>query len=390
MAVGPMSLPQSLLGYHRQLSPSAAVKVSPLCLGAMSLGTAWESFLGSVSKSTAFEILDYFYSQGGNFIDTASNYKNGQSEQWLGEWMAERGNRDEIVLATKYTSGFMAYLGDKKIQANYGGSHTKALKLSVKHSLQKLRTDYIDVLFLHWWDYSTSVPEVMHSLNDLVVEGRVHYLGVSDTPAWIVSKANEYARAHGLRPFVVYQGWWSAATRDMERDILPMCMTEQMGVTPWGALGRGSFKTKEQREKRDGRDYGATPSDKELKLSEALEKIANRKGTIMTSVALAYVMHKQAFVFPIVGGRTVEHLKSNIEALGLMLTQEDLEEIEAAEPFDRGFPHDLVGQPTHRSGAMTGDAVVLTKHFGHFDFVQPSQPVQNGVHLKNAGKAESH
>ena len=98
-------------------------------------------------------------------------------------------------------------------------------------------------------------------------------------------------------------------------------------------------------------------------------------------------MHKQAFVFPIVGGRTVDHLKSNIEALELMLTQDDIDEIEGAVPFDRGFPHDLVGQPTHRSGAMTGDAVILTKHFGHFDFVQPPQAVQNGIHLRDVGNA---
>ena len=162
-----------------------------------------------------------------------------------------------------------------------------------------------------------------------------------------------------------------------------------MGVTPWGALGRGSFKTKEQREKAEGRKYTTLPSKNDVQLSDALGKIADRKGTIMTSVALAYVMHKQAFVFPIVGGRTVEQLKSNIDALGLMLTQEDMDDIEAAAPFDRGFPHDLVGQPTHRSGAMTGDAVVLSKHFGHFDFVQPYQPIQNGIHLKDVKNAGS-
>lgn len=204
----------------------------------------------------------------------------------------------------------------------------------------------------------------------------------------IVSKANEYARGHGLRPFVVYQGLWSAATRDMEREILPMCRAEDMGIAPWGALGGGFFKTKEQREKKGGRDYGTPPKEKDIKMSEVLEKIADQKETAITSTALAYVMHKQAFVFPIVGGRTVDHLKGNIKALGLMLSQNDMDEIEGAMPFERGFPHDLVGQPTHRSGALTGDTVVLTKHFGHFDFVQPREPIQNGIHREDVEQAE--
>jgi len=203
----------------------------------------------------------------------------------------------------------------------------------------------------------------------------------------IVSKANEYARAHHLRPFVVYQGKWSAATRDMERDILPMCRMEEMGVAPWGSLGGGNFKTKAHREKKGGRNI-APPSEAEIKLSEVLEKVADRKETIMTSVAIAYVMHKQEFVFPVIGGRTVDQLEANIEALGLELSQEDIDEIEAAVPFRLGFPHDLVGQPLHRSGAMTGDAVRLTKLFGHFDYVQPPQPIQNGIHRKDMEEAK--
>lgn len=175
--------------------------------------------------------------------DTANNYQNEQSETWIGEWMEARGNRDELVIATKFTTCFSAYNGfdgkNKRIHSNNAGNGTKSLRMSVDASLKKLKTNYIDLLYLHWWDYSTSIEEVMITLNNLIREGKVLYIGVSDTPAWIVSKANQYARDHGLRPFVVYQGLWSAANRDFERDIIPMCIDEGMGFAPWGPVGGG-------------------------------------------------------------------------------------------------------------------------------------------------------
>lgn len=139
--------------------------------------------LGCVSR----DLRLIYVCRGGNFIDTASNYQNEESETWIGEWMKDRGCRDEMVIATKYTTGYRAYevhQGKDVIQANYGGMNTKALKHSLEASLKKLQTDYLDVLYIHWWDYSTSIPELMQALNDQVQAGRVLYLGISDTPAW--------------------------------------------------------------------------------------------------------------------------------------------------------------------------------------------------------------
>ncbi len=210
--------------------------------------------MGECPKPTAFAMLDHFYSNGGNFIDTANNYQDEESERWVGEWMAERGVRDQIVLATKYTTAYRTYEGHDKMQhTQYCGNGAKSLHLSVRDSLRKLQTDYIDILYVHWWDFTTSIPELMQSLNDLVRAGKVLYLGISDTPAWTVSKANEYARNHGLRQFVVYQGRWSAAARDFERDIIPMCQAEGMGIAPWGSLGGGNFKSEEAR--KEGREF---------------------------------------------------------------------------------------------------------------------------------------
>jgi aryl-alcohol dehydrogenase-like predicted oxidoreductase len=177
---------------------------------------------------------------------------------------------------------------------------------------------------------------MMQSLNRLVQAGKVLYLGISDTPAWIVSSANAYARAHGLRPFSVYQGKWSAACRDLERDIIPMCRAEGMAIAPWGALGGGKFKTAEQRAQQEGRAGEATEA--EIKVSSVLEGIAKKKGTLVTSVAQAYVLAKTNYVFPIVGCRTVEHLKGNIAALEVKLSREEIKEIEGAVEFDLGFP----------------------------------------------------
>lgn len=337
---------------------------------------------GECNKETTFEILDYFKSQGGNFIDTANAYQNEESEIWLGEWMASRKNRDEIVLATKYSSGFQSHF-KYKTQANFGGNSAKSLRVSIEASLKKLQTDYVDLFYLHWWDYSVSIPELMQSLNDLVVSGKVLYLGISDTPAWVVSKANQYARDHGLRQFVVYQGYWNASDRSFERDIIPMCRDEGMGVCPYATLGGGRFQTeeayKEREENKEGRR--AKPiNEHDRAISKVLEKVAKAKGTQITSVTLAYVRHKAPYVFPIIGGRKLEHLKGNIAALDVSLTRAELEEIDNGYSFDPGFPHTFLsgtmfGEVAPKGGYEPGE-VWLTKMSGNFDWVGTPKSIE--------------
>lgn len=378
MAFAPAPKPKSLLGYHRLLSPTAAVRVSPLCLGAMNFGEQWKDFLGECTQETSFEILDYFYDNGGNFIDTANNYQGEESESWIGEWMAKRKNRDEIVLATKFTTCYPATRTPATIKSNYQGNHAKSLKLSVEASLKKLQTDYIDLLYLHWWDHTTSIPELMQALHHLVAAGKIIYLGISDTPAWIVSKANQYARDHGLTQFSVYQGHWSAAIRDFEREILPMCEAEGMALAPWGSLGRGLFATPEDFEKKSGGRLTGAQSEKIKAVSLVLDKLAKRKGTLITSIAMAYVMHKAPYVFPIVGGRKVEHLKGNIEALSVELTDEEVDEIDDATPFEVGFPLNMLfeyGGKKYNSRSTFKD-MYLVGPAGHFDVVQRARPAK--------------
>lgn len=186
------------------------------------------------------------------------------------------------------------------------------------------------------------------------------------------SKANEYARNHGLTQFSVYQGRWSAAQRDFERDIIPMARDEGMALAPWGALGGGTFKSEQQRQSREGRQVPT--SDAAIKVSRVLEEIANEKSTAITSVALAYVMHKSPYVFPIVGGRSINHLRQNIEALTVRLSKEDMRRIEEAVPFELGFPHDFLW----RAGGVPENPaqVWLTEMAGHMDYVPLPQPIR--------------
>ncbi|KAF5316843.1 hypothetical protein D9758_017997 [Tetrapyrgos nigripes] len=255
--------------------------------------------------------------------------------------------------------------------ANYTGGNVKSLHMSVRDSLKKLRTDYIDLLYIHWWDFDVTIKEVMDGLHNLVAAGKVLYLGISDSPAWVVSQANQYAKMAGKSPFVVYQGKWGLADRSFERDIIPMARANGtfsksffasnrqylprtpvgLALPPWNVLGGGRIRTDEEEERREktgekgrqlfGPEWKRTPE--EVKISRALEKIAKEIGAKnITAVAIAYVMQKTPYVFPIIGGHRIEQLEQNLELLEITLTPEQIKFLESeAPPFDLGFPIEL-------------------------------------------------
>ncbi|KAI5122434.1 hypothetical protein M0805_008747 [Coniferiporia weirii] len=348
----PAPAPPTLLGRYRVLSPLAGVRVSPLQLGAMSIGDKWGKHgMGEMDKNSSFELLDAYFNAGGNFIDTANVYQDETSEAFIGEWAEKRGIRDQLVLATKYSMDFRR-ADDVNIRANYTGNNIKSLNLSVEASLKKLRTSYIDILYVHWWDYNTSIVEVMNSLHNLVVLGKVYYLGVSNAPAWVVATANQYARDHGKTPFAIYQGEWNVMARSFERDIIPMAREHGLALAPFRALVGGRLRTDAEEARRvESGEGGRTfmnanwmRNDNEKKMSAALEKVAKEVGTEhITAVALAYLMQKTPYVFPIIGGRKVEHLMANLEALKISLSDEHIKYIESILPFDLGYPHFMTG-----------------------------------------------
>ncbi|KAL4818958.1 NADP-dependent oxidoreductase domain-containing protein [Aspergillus spinulosporus] len=354
----PAPEPRTELGRYRVLSSTAGIRVSPLQLGGMSIGEAWSDLMGSMNKESSFKLLDAFVEAGGNFIDTSNNYQNEQSESWLGEWMASRNNRDRMVIATKFTTDYKSYEQGKGNAPNCCGNHKRSLHMSVRDSLKKLQTDWIDILYVHWWDHTTSIEELMDSLQIMVEQGKVLYLGISDAPAWVVSAANTYARAHGKTPFSVYQGRWNVMLRDFEREIIPMALHFGMALAPWDVLGGGKFQStkalEERRKAGEGLRSMLSPGEQtadEVKMSEALGKVAAEHGIeSVTAVALAYILQKAPNVFPIVGGRKVEHLTDNIQALKIKLTPEQVAFLESVRPLDLGFPHDMIGADPKVSG----------------------------------------
>lgn len=374
----PAPEPATELGRYRVLSKTAGIRVSPLQLGAMSIGDAWSQFMGSMDKESSFKLLDAFFEAGGNFIDTANNYQVEQSEQWLGEWMAARKNRDQLVLATKFTTDYKWHALGKGNAVNHCGNHRRSLHMSVRDSLKKLGTDWIDILYLHWWDHTTSIEEVMDSLHILVEQRKVLYLGISDSPAWIVSAANTYARDHGKTPFSIYQGRWSVLVRDMERDIIPMARHFGMALAPWGVVGGGKFQTKKELEARKARGEGLRSilghgqTEDDVRMSGALAKVAEEHGIeSVTAVAIAYVMAKVPNVFPIIGGRKVEHLRDNIKALEIKLTPGQIQYLENVKEFDIGFPSNFIGPDP----AVTGSASGLLAASAPLSFVKTPKPI---------------
>ncbi|KZW03006.1 Aldo/keto reductase [Exidia glandulosa HHB12029] len=335
-----------------------------------------------MDKESSFKLLDAFYDAGGNFIDTANNYQDETSEQFLGEWMEERGIRDHIVLATKFSIDYKR--GDKNLasyaHSAYVGNNAKTLHISLRDSLRKLRTDYIDILYIHFWGFDTTIPELMEHLHNVVVSGKVLYLGVCNAPAWIVAQANQWAVDHGKTPFSVYQGAWNVMERSFERDIIPLAREWGMALCPWNVLAGGKLRTDEEEQRRKetgekGRDlfgtgaWERTPEEK--KMANALEKVAKEVGATISAVAIAYLMQKTIYVVPIIGGRKVEHLLQNIKALEVTLTPEHVAYIESINAFDPGFPNWMIGTGETPSFFFTGAAKV-----DRLKVVEPLRPVR--------------
>ncbi|CAI4242016.1 CQS_1a_G0000900.mRNA.1.CDS.1 [Saccharomyces cerevisiae] len=348
--IGSASDSPSKLGRLRFLSETAAIKVSPLILGEVSYDGARSDFLKSMNKNRAFELLDTFYEAGGNFIGATDNCQNEQSEEWIGEWIQSRRLRDQIVIATKFIKSDKKYKAGESNTANYCGNHKRSLHVSVRDSLRKLQTDWIDILYVHWWDYMSSIEEFMDSLHILVQQGKVLYLGVSDTPAWIVSAANYYATSHGKTPFSIYQGKWNVLNRDFERGIIRMARHFGMALAPWDVMGGGRFQSKKaiEERKKEGEGLrsffgGSEQTDVEVRISEALLKVAEEHGIeSVTAIAIAYVRSRAKNVFSSVEGGKIEDLKENIKALSIDLTPDNIKYLESVVPFDIGFPNNFI------------------------------------------------
>jgi aryl-alcohol dehydrogenase-like predicted oxidoreductase len=313
----------------------SGLRVSELALGTMTFGEEWG---WGASKETCKQIFDIYVNAGGNFIDTANRYTEGTSERFTGEFIAS--DRDYFILATKYT------LRSRNGDPNSAGSQRKNMVQALEASLKRLGTDYVDLYWVHAWDEFTPTEEVMRGLDDLVRAGKVLYVGVSDTPAWVISHANTLANLRGWSPFVGLQIRYSLLDRAAERDLLPMARSFNLAVTPWSILGAGALSGKyvqpgsEVQDGRAARWGGLKP--REQKVAEAVHRIAGQIGHTPSQVAINWVRQKPGSIIPIIGARKIEQLQDNLGCLGFTLEADLLAELDRSSPIELGFPHDFL------------------------------------------------
>jgi aryl-alcohol dehydrogenase-like predicted oxidoreductase len=323
----------------------SGLKVSELCLGAMGFGT--EAGWGA-DKEGSFAIMDAFANAGGNFIDTANVYKLGTSEKIIGEYLSNH-DRDYFVLATKYT------LKDNTTNPNASGNNRKNMMRSVEESLKRLKTDFIDVLYLHIWDNITPIDEVLRGLDDLIRQGKVNYAAISDTPAWVVSKGNTLAELMGWSQFIALQVEYSLLARTAERELLPMAKHYGMTVTPWAPLAGGALTGKYLRgEQGRVKPESNRRNDRAIKITEAVVEIAAELGVSESHVALQWMMDRDLSCIPIVGATKLEQLNDNLKAVDTKLSSEHIQKLNEVSAIELGFPGDFFNEDAVKLNSFGG------------------------------------
>jgi len=338
-----------------KLLGNSGLRVSELCLGTMTFGEDWG--WGS-DKEESRAVFQAFAEAGGNFLDTANLYTNGTSETLVGEFV--KGDREKWVIATKYS------LNTRPGDVNACGNHRKNLFQAVEASLKRLGTDYIDLLWLHIWDSLTPMEEVMRSFDDLVRMGKVLYIGISDSPAWIVSQGNTLATLRGWTPFIGLQIEYSLKERTPERELLPMAKALNIGVTAWSPLGGGVLTGKyNQPNPVDGRlsmtDQPFQIFDRDLKIAETVLEIAREIEKSPAQVALNWLRNRPNSVIPIIGARKLSQLQDNLACVDFNLTGEQLQRLDNISAISLGFPHELLASQFVRDILLGGVAAQLDR-----------------------------
>lgn len=309
----------------RRILGRSGLRVSELCLGTMTFGTEWGF---GADESTSGAIYQAYREAGGNFVDTANVYNEGSSEVILGRLIAKE--RDAIVLSTKYS-----LLADRQ-DPNSGGSHRKSLRCAVEGSLSRLGTEYLDLLLVHAWDKCTPVDETVRALDDLVRAGKVLAIGVSNMPAWVVSRSQAIAELRGWSAFCAMQIEYSLVARTPDRELLPMARALGIDVLAWSPLARGLLA---------GKRPAGEPDPAARRALAVVEDVAAELGTTSARVALAWV--RQQGLLPMIGARTMAQLRDNLGALEVKLDDEQLARLDDATRVRPGYPHDFLAR--HRA-----------------------------------------
>jgi 1-deoxyxylulose-5-phosphate synthase len=317
---------------------NSGLKVSELCLGCMTFG---EPKRGSHEWTLPLEqsrpIIRRAIESGINFFDTANVYSDGSSEEILGDVLWSTVRRDEIVLATKVH-------GTMQGQEQMKGLSRRAILFNIDQSLKRLKTDHVDLYQIHRWDYDVAIEETMTALHDVVKAGKARYIGASSMFAWQFAKAQSVARAHGLTPFISMQNHMNLLYREEEREMIPLCRDQGVGLLPWSPMARGRLtRAVGANTARSATDqYQRTLYDKtdeaDARVVAEVESVAKEAGRPMAQVALAWVRQKPGVTAPIIGASKVAHLDEAVAGLDLVLTPEQITKLEA--PY---VPHAIAG-----------------------------------------------
>jgi len=309
---------------------ASGLRVSEVCLGTMTFGTDWG--FGS-DEETCRRQFELFAEAGGTFVDTANRYTNGTSEEMVGRFV--RDDRERFVVATKYTLP----MGD---QPNAGGNSRRSLHTALEASLKRLGTDYVDVLWLHCWDFVTPIEEILRALDDVVRAGKVLYIGISDTPAWIIARMQTIAELRGWTPVVGLQTQYSLVSRHSEADLIPMAHALGIGVTAWAPLGGGVLSGKYGRPAADGEQRRHDdPDPAHLRIAETVSAVAEELDVSAVQVALAWLRAKGG-VIPIIGARTVEQLTDSLGYLDVDVPEAAVRRLDEVSAAPKGFPHEFL------------------------------------------------
>lgn len=315
----------------------SGLRVSELCLGCGTFGVNWGP-LGS-NQAESRKIFDRFVEAGGNFIDTSNRYQEGQSEEFLGEFI--HPNRDRMVIATKYSLVDGMQDGN---DPNGCGNHRKNMLRSIEGSLKRLKTDYIDLLWIHIWDYTTPMDEILRALDDLVRQGKVHYVGASNFPAWWIARANLLADFHGWAPFIATQLEYSMVERSCEPEFLPMARELDIAFVAWSALAGGLVSGKYNRgtlapdqphrlvEHVDParNAFWHVATKRNLGIMDRVIQIADEVGRSPVQVSLRWLMQQQVITIPVFSARTVEQVEEDLGCCDFELTPEQMQQLNDA------------------------------------------------------------
>lgn len=326
------------LDSYRLLGRSG-LRVSPLALGTMTFGESW-----GAEEAESRRIFDAYVDAGGNFVDTAGFYAKGVAEALTGTFAAEKRNR--LVLATKYA------LAVRQGDPNAAGNGRKSMVHAVEDSLVRLRTDHIDLLFLHVWDNTTPADEILRAFDDLVRAGKILYIGVSDTPAWQIARLQTMAELRGWTQFTALQAEYSLLQRTTERDLIPAAQALGIGVMPWSPLASGMLSGKYATgatapdDPSGGRGAMITAMGRvrpaTVAVADAVKAVADKLEATSAQVALAWTLANPAVTAPVLGARTLRQLEDNLGALAVVLTSDHLAELDSASRIELGFPHDFL------------------------------------------------